>query len=397
MSDPAKILFDRKDYMGALTMMAEYHASVADRTARAGLKLNMAKCFYQMRRPDLAEGLLRHPDVDLREPLTQVDLSLYVNSQGRHDEAYSILSKLPLDIPAARFNLGWHLVRRGQFLDGFDLMNSGREIGVFGSAHLHRDLDLTKVRRPRRNDRVAVLMEGGHGDCLMFSRWLPLISRECATAVVFCPRSMVDLMRGLGHDAHPDSLVTTDGFDCLIPSMGIPTIFRLEGPTVGMERLDYLSIDVEDPLFNPPSDMMNIGVKVQGNPEFEHEQFRQVPVEVFELLSSLGRLHDFQIESHLVRGSEWVGRRINSWLDTYCMVRKMDLIVSSCTSVAHLAAGMGAKVVVLTPMVPYFVWCGLPWYGDNVVELRQGSDGSWGDVIGQIRDKVGASKTCQVP
>ena len=72
----------------------------------------------------------------------------------------------------------------------------------------------------------------------------------------------------------------------------------------------------------------------------------------------------------------------------------MDMVVSSCTSVAHLAAGMGVRVDVLTPMVPYFVWCGLPWYGDNVLELRQRTDGTWGDVVEELRDRVGR---CQVP
>lgn len=393
MSDLAKELFDRKDYMGSLELMTKHHASTSDRQVRHALKLNMAKCFYQLRRPDLAEGLVKNLDLGASDPLVQVDLALYINSQGRHDEAFKLLEPLPLDIPAVRFNLGWHLLRQGQFLEGFDLMNSGREINVFGSLHFHPTLDRRKVRRPTKSDRVAVIMEGGHGDCMIFARWLPLLERECASLVAYCPKSMVDLLRGMGHDARPESQLSSGDFDVAVPSMGIPSIMRLRSPTDGVDRLDYIQVDVEDPTFQV-GDRLNVGIKVLGNPEFEHEQFRQVPAEVFESLSSLGDLYDFQLESQVVRGARWIGNRINSWVDTYCMVRRMDMVVSSCTSVAHLAAGMGVRVAVLTPMVPYFVWCGLPWYGDNVLELRQRTDGTWGDVVEELRDRVGR---CQVP
>lgn len=395
MSDPAKALFDKKDYEGALRLMVDWHQRESDGTTRRALKLNMAKCFYQLRRPDLAEGLIRNLDQGSDDPMAQIDLSLYVNWQGRYDESFQILQSLPQDIPAVKFNLGWHLVRQGKFLEGFDLMNTGRDINVFGSIHRDARVDPRKIRAPTKRDRTAVYMEGGHGDCLIFARWLPLLESESDSLVVYCPKSMVDLIRGMGHETYPEKSFDPNQFDCVVPSMAIPSLLRLSDPFDGVDRPDYIQVDAEDPTLNFKSGF-KIGVKWAGNPEFEHEQFRQVPVENFESLSTIGDLYDFQIESHAVRGSTWIGNRINSWLDTYCIMREMDLVVSSCTSVAHLAAGMGKGLAVLTPLVPYFVWEGKPWYGSNVLELRQKTDGFWGDVSEEIRSRMD-SGTCQVP
>jgi hypothetical protein len=393
--DQAKELFDKREYLASLEFMAAVHVHERDSTVRRALKLNMAKCFYQLRRPDLAEGLIRNLDYGSDDPMVQIDLSLYLNWQGKHDESFQILQSLQQDIPAVKFNLGWHLVRQGKFLEGFDLMNTGREINVFGSIHRDARVDPRKIRAPNKRDRTAVYMEGGHGDCLIFARWLPLLERESGSLVVYCPKSMVDLIRGMGHLASPEKNFDPNQFDCVIPAMAIPSLLRLNDPFEGVDRPDYIQVNVEDPTlkFMPG---FKIGVTWAGNPEFEHEQFRKVPVENFESLASIGDLYDFQIESHAVRGSTWIGNRINSWLDTYCIMREMDLVVSSCTSVAHLAAGMGKGLAVLTPLVPYFVWEGKPWYGSNVLELRQKTDGSWGDVSEEIRSRMD-SGTCQVP
>lgn len=392
--DQAKELFDKRDYLASLELMVIMHTHERDKAVRHALKINMAKCFYQLRRPDLAEGLIQNLDLGNNDPLVQIDLSLYVNWQGRHDEAFKILQKLPQDIPAVRFNTGWHLIREGRFLEGFDLMNTGRDINVFGSIHRHPKVDPRKIGAPRRGDSAAVFMEGGHGDCLLFARWLPLLERESKSLTVFCPASMVDLIRGMGHNAVPEKTFDSSDFQCIIPSMAIPSIMRLDGPLVGVDKPDYISIDCENPTLQLGTGP-RIGLKAHGNPEFEHEQFRQIPIQVFEKLAQLGDTYDFQIEGPVIKGSTWIGNRINSWLDTYCIMREMDLVVSSCTSVAHLAAAMGKKVAVLTPLVPYFVWEGPRWYGDNVLEIRQRLDGTWGDVAEEINSKR-IDRQCQV-
>jgi hypothetical protein len=57
----------------------------------------------------------------------------------------------------------------------------------------------------------------------------------------------------------------------------------------------------------------------------------------------------------------------------------MDIVVTSCTGVAHLSAAMGKRTIVITPLVPYFVWCN-KWYEDNVIVIGQDQYNDWSSV-----------------
>ena len=60
--------------------------------------------------------------------------------------------------------------------------------------------------------------------------------------------------------------------------------------------------------------------------------------------------------------------------------------ITSCTATAHLAGAMGAKVIVLPPLVPYITWASdtMHWYPDNVVVLRQMEYNNWDKTIEKL-------------
>lgn len=74
--------------------------------------------------------------------------------------------------------------------------------------------------------------------------------------------------------------------------------------------------------------------------------------------------------------------------DTFSIISKMDLIVTSCTSVAHIAASMGKTVCVFVPIMGYHVWISSTgkswWYGDNVFILKQQKPREWKEPIEQL-------------
>lgn len=74
--------------------------------------------------------------------------------------------------------------------------------------------------------------------------------------------------------------------------------------------------------------------------------------------------------------------------DTFSIVSKMDLIVTSCTSIAHIAASMGKTVCVFVPIMGYHVWSSSTgkswWYGDNVFVLKQQKPREWKEPIEQL-------------
>ena len=81
---------------------------------------------------------------------------------------------------------------------------------------------------------------------------------------------------------------------------------------------------------------------------------------------------------------------IKDWQDTYSVFAGLDLLVTSCTSTAHLARAMGIKCIVMVPLVPYFVWASddMPWYGKNVHVIRQTRYNDWTDAVNKLKEKV---------
>ena len=68
----------------------------------------------------------------------------------------------------------------------------------------------------------------------------------------------------------------------------------------------------------------------------------------------------------------------------------LDLLVTSCTSTAHLAGAMGTNVIVLVPLVPYFVWASdtMPWYPKNVIVIRQTKYNDWSEAIERLYNEI---------
>jgi hypothetical protein len=76
--------------------------------------------------------------------------------------------------------------------------------------------------------------------------------------------------------------------------------------------------------------------------------------------------------------------------DTFSIVNQMDLIVTSCTSIAHIAASMGKEVCVFVPIMEYYAWTTSTgkcwWYGDNVHMLKQKKPREWTEPLRQLKE-----------
>ena len=77
-----------------------------------------------------------------------------------------------------------------------------------------------------------------------------------------------------------------------------------------------------------------------------------------------------------------------NFLDTFSIVSQMDSVITSCTSIAHIAAAQGKEVCVFVPIMEYYVWTSSTgkswWYGDNVHLFRQKKPRNWDEPIRQL-------------
>jgi tetratricopeptide (TPR) repeat protein len=76
--------------------------------------------------------------------------------------------------------------------------------------------------------------------------------------------------------------------------------------------------------------------------------------------------------------------------DTFSIVNQMDLVITSCTSIAHIAASIGKEVCVFVPIMEYYVWTSSNgkswWYGDNVHLFKQKKPRTWNEPLQELRE-----------
>ena len=72
---------------------------------------------------------------------------------------------------------------------------------------------------------------------------------------------------------------------------------------------------------------------------------------------------------------------------TAALVSKMDLVISVCTSVAHLAGAMGKPTWIMLPVVADWRWLtdheDTPWYPSAKL-FRQSNSHDWSTVVGRV-------------
>ena len=70
----------------------------------------------------------------------------------------------------------------------------------------------------------------------------------------------------------------------------------------------------------------------------------------------------------------------------------IDLVITSGTSIAHIAGAMGVPVWVIVPILPYHIWAygddHSPWYQNTTKVYRQKIFGEWDDVFARVQDDI---------
>jgi hypothetical protein len=134
-----------------------------------------------------------------------------------------------------------------------------------------------------------------------------------------------------------------------------------------------------------------IGIKCNGNPYFEQDVYRCIPIEkLLEYLPKDASIYYFDKEkTHPDTIS--LKDQLNTWDDTLDLIDQMDVIVSSCTSLVHAAGAMGKRTIVIVPIAEYYTWTSTrtnestPWYGENFKVLKQQKVRDWDEPLARAQ------------
>ncbi|NBW33469.1 MAG: hypothetical protein EBR30_00140 [Cytophagia bacterium] len=317
-----------------------------------------------------------------------LDQSLELCLNGDFNSSENILKNLDQNNIKVKFNLGWHYLRQGDLKKGFEGLNAGRELNVLGTNKFRPGSLYTGQNI--KNKTVLFICEGGFGDEIINIRFVEFVLQKGAKVIVSCHPLLFPIFKNIpGINALCDSQHDTAlYYDYYISGMTAPLYLNLTYKDIS--GAPYLHGFLARKLF-PYNNKLKVGLKWSGNPRFEHEQYRKFPAKLmFNLLDipditfySLQRDHD------LVDDDRFIDLRyeLKSWLDTAEIIMGLDLIITSCTSTAHLAAAMGKPTWVIIPVLSYYVWAlpgnTSPWY-NSVTLYRQVKYNDWSEPFNRL-------------
>lgn len=318
-----------------------------------------------------------------------LDYQLEASTCGDFDEGWRLSQKLELAEPLnhrAAYNRGWYYLRQGQIQKGYSLMDRGRIVGVFGNSHPDTPMPMWDGRT---KGIIMLYLEGGLGDQIHQVRYAKVIADRGCKVLVCCTGALASLFTDV------------EGVSAVVQHESIYGVYH-DFWVAGMSAVVPLGLELEDlkgtpyirKPFSIPGKKMRIGLRWQGNPQFEHEHHKKFPSELmFEALRGIdAEFVSLQRDEGEDECPFWVRKvPLNTWEDTRQAIAGCDLVISSCTSVSHLAGAMGVDTWVVTPIMPYFLYAldgeKTPYY-DCFTMIRQEKYGNWEAPFVKIREKL---------
>jgi hypothetical protein len=318
-----------------------------------------------------------------------LDIALKYAIDGKPEISEKILREQPQDDLRVLFNLGWHEMRHGNMMKAFEHLNYGRFINTFGlpalSGKIWKD-------EPLENKTLLFRCEGGFGDQIMNFRFAKRFQEMGARVLVSCASELKPLFSRHGFICVDNEVIMCAHYDYWVPAMSAPYVLGMEYDD--LDGSPFIFPTESRKLFSKPNNI-KVGIRWSGSPEFEDEQHRRFPPELMIGLHDIPNttFYSLQRDENLVDGLPFGDMReqMKSWDETANIIAGCDLIITSCTSVAHLSGAIGKPTWVVTPIMPYYTWV-VPgdtsnWY-DSVKLFRQEKYGEWDTPFTKIREEL---------
>ena len=365
---------------------------------------NAGRTAYKANQLEHSEKYLKEAmSLDHTDSSTILDYAVTICTMGDFDGALDIINSIDkskldtLHRKIVDFNKGWHTIRKGNFRRGMDLLHIGREIGMLGN-------NTKRFNRPQwdgysyPHKTIHIVGEAGIGDEVINARFSKIIKdrgMNCIMSTVHGNISMLSSVKTLD-DVFDTSECNNKEWDYWTPVMDLPYILGIDEADIPTEP--YISAKQEyidkwkDKIQTKKK--LKVGIRWMGNPLYELELGRSIPVELFEQLNEFDiQMYSFQKSDgyrdlKVPTGTIDISEELESWDDTMGALSNMDLVISSCTSVPHVSSALGIPTWIIVPLLPYYTWADMKkescWY-DNTQLYRQRVWKEWKEPFEEVK------------
>lgn len=327
-----------------------------------------------------------HREAEAMETFARVRAAYPGDAKAEWDHAFGLLL-------AGRMAEGW---------PAFEARWRTTDVGAALKRHPFREPPWTG--QPLQGRTLLLYPEQGYGDFIQFARFIPQLEEAGARVLVWVPPPLAALIA----TASPRCTVASrledlPPFDYQCPIMSVTLGLGTTLETLPAQ-VPYLAAD---PALRRvwagrlgAKRGLRVGIAWAGNPAQKNDHNRSIPLEQFAQLAVPGCEFVSLLNNVPPRDEEalrgWPGLRhfgadMKTFADAAALAAEMDLVISVCTSSAHLAGALGLPAWVLLCHRADWRWLlrreDSPWYPTARL-FRQDGDCDWTPVLARVREEL---------
>lgn len=416
LNDAAMGIFDKHPEEGGAAALSMLRRALALRPHQAETWSNLGLVLWRQGRVEeageaLHKAVTLHPD----RATFRANLGVFCGTVGKVEEAEVELkeaTRLDPDNLAAVWDLGLLYLRNGDWKRGLALYDIRRK---HRGPKFYPELPAPLWRGEDLSGKVIYIQgEQGIGDRFLFSRYLSWVKATWPTCrIVVCLYDpMINLFwefRGIV-EFLPQGVPWPKDLDyscflCSLPEIHGTTLDNVPPDPGYLRKRIQIGRDATNCNLPKPSlPALKIGICWTGNPEQIRNSDRTIPLERLLPFTENTRLafYSFQCSpgnqdlQRLCAGdlicdlSKDIEKE--GWVGTGIALMEMDLLITVCTSVVHLAGAIGIPTWALLCADPYWIWGKsgdtTPWYPTDMRLFRQRTFGDWQPVLDDVQAEL---------
>ena len=404
-NDIAKIFFEIKNFSNAITY-GEHALKLATKTEeKYTTSKNLINAYNQFNYPEKAITQIEKckkltptdPELLFEETTTYAQL-------GQHEKSHKLLFNLSKrnDLPEeiekkVHHNLSGYYFRKDDLRTALSHFLSETEKEAYKNIQIeHEKWDGTIVP----NKTLIVDANCGAGDEIMHIRFMRHLKELGMRPIWATTRKQ--LAEVFNHNGF-ESVCIWDKPEYpedaqWVYALALPYYLNLSVQDLGRESyIQPLPEKEKQYSYLQKDNKFKIGMFWNSDSGFEQAHFRSVGFEDYMkvLYNDKYSLYSLQMsdnpvpEKYQSNVTEFHSED-REFADTFSIINQMDLVITSCTSIAHIAASMGKEVCVFVPIMEYYAWTSTTgkswWYGDNVHLFRQKKPRNWDKPIQELKE-----------
>jgi tetratricopeptide (TPR) repeat protein len=326
-----------------------------------------------------------------------------IEDMGRYDEAlaaYQTALKHKPNLANARIHKAYLHLKLGNFAEGWPdyeyrwaIRSSNNPVRNFAQQQWRGDT-------PLDGKTILLHAEQGAGDTIMAARYVSMVAALGAEVILEVQEPLVSLLQSLdGVKAIIPRNAPIPPFDIHCPFMSLPLVFKTQIETIPAVVPYLLPSPEKAEKWRDrfKGVLPKIGIAWAGSKDFPHDFERSILLPTILPLLDVEGYAFYSLQKDLRDGDRDIlhqypnivhlGNEIKDFEDTAAIMMHLDLVISSDTSVVHLAGALGRQFWVLLHTTSEWRWLldrrDSPWYPSAEL-FRQKRPGDWSDVVNGV-------------